>query len=114
MGMKDDIMLAIQTIADDYYVANAETGAAVVLALGTPGRHITVEGQPLVTGGGWSPEPRTFSVFVEGLASYLTAQGSIPAVEGKLNELIAAYNQLRSDYNAGVTPTTAPAVTPLV
>lgn len=113
MGMKEDIILAIQEVADDYYSADPESGAAVKLALGTPNQHITVEGQALTTGGGWAPEPKTFSVFVEGLADYLTAQGSVPEIKDKLNELIAAFNQLRTDYNGSTVPTTAPDVDPL-
>jgi hypothetical protein len=34
-------------------------------------------------------------------------------MEGKVNELVAAYTQLRADYNASVVPTTAPDVLPL-
>lgn len=116
MTTKGDIILAIQAAADAYaadpgYPEDARN--AIAIALGTPGSTVVIAGQYLHTGSAWTPEPRTFPTVIEGLADWLTAQGSIPAVVGKLNELVGAYNQLRADYNNGVVPTTALEVDPL-
>jgi hypothetical protein len=58
-------------------------------------------------GTGWENETPIETEF-EGVGLYL--EGTVIA---KLNELIEQYNQLRTDYNNGIIPTTATAVTTL-
>jgi hypothetical protein len=116
MTTKGDIILAIQAAADTYAADPAypeDARNAIAISLGTPGSTVVVAGQRLQTGSAWEPEPRTFPTVIEGLADWFTAQGSIPAIVGKVNELVSAYNQLRADYNGGVVPTMALEIDPL-
>ena len=79
------------------------------ISLGTPGDHVRdVTGEPQPTGGAWEPEPKTWPLVVEGIADWADA-----TLKAKLNELVGAYNQLRTDYNDGTVPTSAQEVDPL-
>lgn len=109
MTTKADIIAAIQAAAD------ASTNA-IRIPLGTPGTVVpNVTGQLTPTGQAWVPEPKVFPALVEGIADYLDAQGlgQVAAMRAKVNELVGAYQQLKSDYNNGIVPTTAPDVEPL-
>lgn len=114
MATIDSMKAAVQIVAATRYSASAEEGGPVMIALGPPGAFVEIASQRLVTGSSWG-EDKTLQVLLQGVADYLDAQGigSVSGAVGKLNELIAAYNQLRADYNASVAPTTAPAVLPL-
>jgi len=110
MATKDDIITAIQSVAD------ASGSGNIRISLGAPGSHVADSaGKSKPTGAAWVPEPKTWPVVVEGLADWLDGQGigEIAAIKSKVNELIAGYNQLRTDYNSGTVPTTASSVTPL-
>lgn len=107
MATKADMIAAIQAVADG---SGSDT---IRMALGEPGSYVKdPTGATRETGAAWAPEPKTWPVVIEGLADWFDAQG-LGAIKPKLNELIGAYNQLRSDYNAGIVPTAAPEVDPL-
>jgi hypothetical protein len=103
---------SLQATADAAYLAHGEAAVGAKLALGTPGESIAVEGTRVAAGSGWGAG-KTFEVIAAAADAWLVAQGSPSAIAAKLNELIAAYEQLRQDYNAAVVPTTAPPVAPL-
>ena len=92
MSTTTAILSAIQAIAD-------ATTADIKMIIGTPGS---------TTGKAWAPEPKVFSVIIEGLAGWLDS-----SYKAKINELVAGYNQLIADYNSSTVPTTAPTVSPL-
>jgi hypothetical protein len=102
----------LQATADAAYLAHGEAAIGAKLALGTPGETVMVEGTRVAAGSGWGVG-KTFEVIATGAEAWLVAQGSPAAIAAKLNELIAAYMILKSDYNASVVPTTAPDVAPL-
>jgi len=109
MSTKTEIIADIQAVAD------ASGADAIRSSLGTPGSYVEIAGSERKTGAGWEPEPKVWSVVVEGLANWLdnAGVGDVGAIKSKLNELIGEYDQLRDDYNNGVVPTTAQEVDPL-
>ncbi|MDD5542847.1 MAG: hypothetical protein PHX83_06700 [Acidobacteriia bacterium] len=115
MTTKADIIAAVQAAADAYYVADPETGASVKLGIGSTGTVVTIAGQKFDSGAAWGPEPAAIPCQIEGLADYLDTLGitETAAIKAKVNEIVAQYNQLRTDYNAGTVPTTATAVIPI-
>jgi hypothetical protein len=93
VSTKADILSSIQAIAD-------ATGVdEIKMIIGTPSS---------TNGKAWAPEPKVFSVLIEGLAGWLDSSH-----KAKINELVAGYNQLIADYNSSTVPTTAPTVSPL-
>ena len=112
MTTKADLIAAVQAAADAYYVANPKTGAAVKLSIGSTGTVVTIAGQKFNSGSAWANVPGVLDTEVEGLADWLDASGigGVGTIKSKVNELVLAYVQLRSDYNAGTVPTTAPVV----
>ena len=110
MTTKNDMITAIQASAD------ASGDNNIRISMGAPGNHLkNTIGETEPTAQAWQPEPKTWPVVIEGLALWADTQGvgQVGTIKAKLNELIGAYNQLRTDYNAGVVPTSAPAVTPI-
>jgi hypothetical protein len=108
MATWEDVQSLIQAIAD----SRDDPGA---YGLRTPGEPIEIgRNVEIIPGGSWG-ENKPFQIYLEGLSEYLDTLGvsGVSAIKSKLNELIAAYNQLRSDYNNSVWPTTAPSVTQL-
>jgi hypothetical protein len=102
----------LQSTADAAYLAHGEAAIGAKLALGTPGDRIQVEGTRVATGSGWG-DGKTFEVIAAGADAWLIEQGSPAAIAAKMNELIASHNQLLSDYQARVVPSTALPVVPL-
>jgi len=118
MSTKDDMIAAIQEVADDPNPAppNEPRGAAKIRAvLGAPGEFVEIADTKLKTGGGWDPSPAIYEKLVEGLAKYLDDSGiaEVAAIKSKVNELIGEFNKLLDDYNNAVVPSSASAVTPL-
>jgi hypothetical protein len=115
MTTKTDIISQIQTAADAYYAADPETGAAVEIALGSPGTRVTIGDLKFDSGAAWANEPKSIPTQIEGLAAYLDSLGisGTAAIKAKVNEIVAQYNQLRTDYNAGTVPTTATVLAPI-
>ena len=115
MTTKTDFIAAIVAAADAYYTADPETGAAVKIAFGSPGTKVVIAGQKFSSGKAWEDEPKSIPTQIEGLADHLDTLGitETPTIKAKLNELIASYTQLISDYDNGIVPTTAAAVLPL-
>jgi len=106
----DDIKARVQTAADGLAVAGGSFPAARV-ALGSAGT-VTWAGDDYDTGRAWGASP--FEVLVEGLADWWDNDVDSPAtIKAKVNELIAAYTQLVTDYDGGTVPTTAPPVLPI-
>lgn len=110
--MTTTLKACLQATADAAYTTHGDAAIGAKLALGTPDETITVEGTRVDAGSGWG-DGKTFEVLVNGVELWLATQGSPAAITAKLNELIAAYAQLKADYNASVVPTTAPDVVPL-
>jgi len=103
-----EIMLLIQAIAD----SRDDPG---VYGMRTPGPDIEIRRDILVTPGGSWGSTKAFQLFLEGLGEWLDDAGvsNVSTIYAKLDELIDAYNQLRSDYNSSTVPTSAPSVAPL-
>jgi len=69
MAIKDDIIAAIQAVAD------ASGSGNIRISLGAPGDHVENSiGETQPTGAAWLPEPKTWPVIIEGIAEWLTAQ----------------------------------------
>lgn len=118
MTTKTDIIDAVKAVADAIYANLSIDEAdrqAIKIAVGSEGTVIVVGGRRMQSGSSWAPEPKVFSVLVEGLADYLdnAGMGQIPAIVAKINELIGEYNQLLSDHNSGIVPSAANPVVPL-
>ena len=70
MATKNDIIAAVQAVADGTGVVNLR------LSMGTPGDYLDdAAGEARPTGASWAPEPKVWSVFVEGLANWLDSGG---------------------------------------
>ncbi len=100
--------LLIQAIAD----LIDDNGA---LGLKTPAPAVEVSHQVEVKPGESWGATKAFEIYLGGIAQYIdsTGLGELAAIKAKVNELAAAYNQLRTDYNSSVVPTTALPVDPL-
>lgn len=107
MSTKTEIIEAIQAAAD------ATENDGIRSALGEPGEVVTIEGLKRRTGAAWEDTPTSLEIQYEGLANWLDSQGIGGSLKSKINELISGYTQLKSDYNNGVVPTTAPDISPL-
>jgi len=112
---RSELILAVQAVADNYYAADPAIGATAMIALGTPGTVVDVDGQKLNSGMAWAREMATFPVVLAGLADWLDGAGigEVASIKGKVNDLCASLNQLIADYNASIKPTTAQSVPPL-
>ena len=108
MATWEDIQLLIQAIAD------ARDNVAAY-SLRTPAPPIKIERNVEIEPGGAWGEFLPFQIYLEGISAYLDDNilSELPGIKSKLNELISAYNQLRSDYNTGTWPSSAPYVNPL-
>ena len=106
MTTKSELIEAIQDAAD------STNDVAIKLSLGTPGSTVKIEGQEFDTGKSWAPTPKIFDTLMEGIADFLDAAGT-GQLKSRLNEVIAALNQLIDDYNNSVHPTTATKPDPL-
>lgn len=102
MATWEDIQDLIQAIAD----GRDDIGA---YSLRTPALPIEIERNIEIRPGDAWGEFRPFQIFLEGIGQYLDNE----SLKGKLNELIAAYNQLRADYNNSTWPSSAPYVDPV-
>ncbi len=105
MATKADIIAAIQAVAD------ASGSNNIVISLGAPGAHVKNSiGQSKPTGAAWEPEPKTWPVIAEGLANWADGLGiaEIGDIKAKVNEIVGGYMQLKTDYDNGTVPTTAP------
>lgn len=107
-----DIIAIVQASVD-------KTGIPELMAaFGTPGSKVTItfgsgDSKTEVkvdTGSAWSPTPTAFTELLQGFGFYFDKITYLPQITPKLNELIGEYNKLRSDYNNGVVPTSAKAV----
>lgn len=111
MATKDDIISAVQTVAD----ATAEP--KILASMGTPGAWTRFSGMEYqkATGQVWENLPSPWDVFVEGLSDWLDSSGAsdVGVIKAKLNELIGEFNTLLSDHNSGTVPSSASTVTPL-
>ena len=108
MAILDDIKLLIQTIADGV----DDNGA---LGLKTPGDPIDLgQNVEIRPGESWGPT-KAFEIYLGGISQYLNSSGisEVAAIKAKVNELVGAYNQLRTDYNDETVPTTAESVDPI-
>ncbi len=118
MTTKQDIIQAIQEAADESNPAPPhvkEGEPRLRVALGEPGDVIDLEGDKWETGRGWEPLPTAYDKIIEGLAVVLDDKGigDVAAIKAKVNELVGGYMQLKTDYNNGTVPTTAPDIAPL-
>ena len=104
MSTFTELRTAIRTVAD-------ARGIPGSIGLRTPGDPVKYKDQQLDTGTAWG-ENKSFEILVQGIANYLDTLG-VGGVKDKLNELIAGYNQLLTDYNAPTFPSTAEEVEPL-
>lgn len=69
MSTKTDIIALVKAVAD-------ATGVdAMKVSLGTEGNHVELGGQSRETGAAWVPEPKPFSIVIEGLAAWFDAHG---------------------------------------
>lgn len=82
-------------------------GGAVRVALGSPGHTVELFGELRDTGTAWGAG-RTLDAFLLGIGAALD-----DTYRTRINNLIAAYNQLRLDYNSATVPTSAPEIPPL-
>jgi len=70
MGTKDDIIAAIQVVADATLDGNMR------ISLGAPGDNVENSiGAWQPTGAAWVPEPKTWPVVVQGFASWMDSHG---------------------------------------
>jgi len=112
MSTKSEIIIAIQDAADAYFADTTidETKRkSIALALGTPGQRITIADQTNDSNAALTPEPTVFATLIEGIADWLDTE-DVPEVKSKLNELIIQFNQLLTDHNASVVPSSASVV----
>ena len=110
MATKDDITNAIKAVADA--TGNGNTR----ISLGAQGDHeLNSIGESEPTGKAWDGDYKTWPVVVLGLANWVdsTGIGEVGTIKSKLNDLIGQYNQLLSDYNNGVVPSSATPITPI-
>ena len=69
MTTKTELIALVKAVAD-------ATGVdAMRVSLGTEGSHVNLGGQLRETGAAWVPEPKPFSILVEGLADWLDSHG---------------------------------------
>jgi hypothetical protein len=114
MTTKSEIILKIQIAADEEVGGVKHGAVAIRAAIGATGEYVEVNQEKKPTGSAWIP-PAVFDKFVEGFAAYLDAQGvsQVGTIKTKVNELITQYNQLLSDHNANIRPSSAHTVATL-
>jgi len=95
-----DIRDAIRAVAD----AGSDTSK---LSLGTPGSHVRIAGTTYDTGKAWG-SGKAVQMQWEGYSVWFDAN-----IKAKINEIVAQYNQLRIDYDAGTVPTSANSIAAL-
>ena len=100
----------VQAYIDALPVTDAQK-AALQAAAGAPGGTVELPGkEKRTTGSIWAVDGDGNPVVLLGVLVAMSGQELDATVIAKVNELIGAYNQLRTDYNAGTVPTSAAAV----
>lgn len=106
MATFDDMQTAIQAVADGY-----ADDVLSSYALRTPGDLVEIlPGVEIEPGSAWGS--KSMEIMLRGLANWVDAEG-IGGFKAKINEIIGEYNQLLSDYNNGIKPSTANTIVPL-
>lgn len=109
MATYDDMKAALQSYANGLSIGDPFPSGMVTWGSGAD---ITWDGDDYEVGAAWA-SGSSFDTLIHGVADWADSVGAGDVTKAKVNEIIASHNQLLSDYDNGVVPTTAVPVVPI-